>query len=166
MEASIGLQPTDKLVTRSRRVRWLRFLVVLRIECKNEGGADKESSIPRSMSRIGSSNCQRRPQSARSVAVVAGRQLARTASPSCCRGMARGSGRFGGHAGLVRFPGYWCLESGDIVVGAAVPSRRCSPGGWWLDVTTRARRSGLGFCSLASGGSRCSKCARRCARGQ
>lgn len=157
---------TDKLVTRSRRVRRLRILVVLRIECKNEGGADKESSIPRSMSRIGSSDYPRRQRSAPSVAVVAERQAARTANRRCCRGMARESGRFEGRAGLVRFPGYWCCESGDIVAAAVVPSRRCSRGGWWRDVTTRARRLGSGFCFLASGGRLCSKCARRCARGQ
>lgn len=157
---------TNKLVTRSRRFRRLRFLVVLRIECKNEDRADKESSIPTSMSRIGRSDCPRRQRSAPGVAVVAERQAGRTVERWCCRGMARGSARFGGHAGLVRFPGYWCCESDAIVAGAVVPSRRCSRGGWWRDVTTRARRSDSRFCSLASGGSRCSKCDRRCAHGQ
>ena len=166
MEGSIGSMPTDKLVTRSRRVRRLGFLVVPRIECKSEGGADKESSIPRWMSRIGSWGCQRHQRSVPSVAAVVVRQAARTAKASHCKGMARGSGRFGGHAGLERFPGCWWYESGDTFAAGAEPSRRCFLGAWWRDITIPARQSGSPCYSLASGGSRCSRCARRCVHGR
>ncbi len=166
MEGSIGSTLTDKTVTRNRRFPRLRFLVVLRNKCRNGDGADKESSIPRSMSRIGCSGSQRRQQSAPGVAVAVGQQAARTAKPSRWWVTGRVSGRFGGHAGLGRHREYWWCESGDIVVAAAAPSRRCCLGALWRDATTRVRRLGSPCCSLDSGVSRCSKCARRCARGK
>jgi hypothetical protein len=94
MKASIGLVPTDRMVTRSRRFGQLQLLVVLRIECKNEGGAEKESSIPRSMSRIGWSGCLRHRRSVRDVAVAAVQPAALTAKPSFLWVMGRESGRF------------------------------------------------------------------------
>jgi hypothetical protein len=100
MEASIGFLPTGKMVTRSRRFRQLQLLVVLRIECKNEGGAEKESSIPRSMSRIGWIGCLQHRRSAQDVAAAAVQPVALTAKRSFLWVMGRGSGKFEDPAGL------------------------------------------------------------------
>lgn len=166
MEESIGSTLTDKTVTRNRRIRRLRFLVMLRNECKNEGGAEKESSIPRSMSRIGCIGCRRRQRFVRSAAAVAERRAARTVRLSYWLDMGRASDRCGGHAGLVKRPRCWLCGSGGIVAAGVVPSRPCFLGVWWPDVTIPARRSGSPCFSLVPSGSQCSKCERRCVRGK
>jgi hypothetical protein len=165
MEESIGSTLTNKMVTRNRRIRRLRFLVVLRNECENEGGAEKESSIPRSMSRIGRVGCLQRQRSVRVAVAVAERQAVRTGKPSYWLGMGRVSGKCEGHAGQVGHPRYLWWWSDGIVAAGVVPSRPCSLGGWWPDATIPVRRSGSPCGSLVSDGSRYSKCARRCVRG-
>jgi hypothetical protein len=100
MKASIGLPPTGKMVTRSRRFRRLQLLVVLRIECKYEGGADKASYILRSMSRIGWSGCLRHRRSAQDAAAAVVQPAAPMAKPSFWWGMGRGSGKFEVRGGL------------------------------------------------------------------
>lgn len=166
MKESIGLLPTERMVTRSRRIRQLRPLVVLRIECKNEGGAEKESSIPRWMSRIGWSGYLRRGGSVPRGAAAAVRQAARTASESLSWGMGRVSGKFVAPAGLGQCLGSWWFESGDTVVAGVEPSRRYFREAWLRDGTTQDRRLGWQCCCWASEGNRCRWCGQPCVAGR